>query len=101
MSQTVKKLKDKYPNKVPVILTTDQNSDLEGPFKYLITDNLTVSNVQFILRSRLNINQYQSIYLHVDNTMLCGSHTILSVYNKHKSSDGMLYIKYSTENTFG
>jgi hypothetical protein len=41
------------------------------------------------------------IFLFVNNTLVNNSLLMSQVYEKHKHTDGFLYVRYATENTFG
>ena len=92
----------KYPNRIPVIV---EKFGIEVPDidrkKYLVPDDLTMSNFMYVIRKRLKLKAEKALYLFVNNKILAGMENIGTVYDKYKDEDGFLYIKYSGESTFG
>ena len=100
-----KKIIKTYPGKVPVIIEKNKGDSLvlngTSNSKYIVPGDLNVAGFQRILRKKLELNECQSIYICCNNNILPGSYEISSIYNKHKSDDGFLYLKYCSENVFG
>ena len=100
------KLTFKYPDRVPVIIQKASNCHLKlDNSKYLIPKSLNVSGVIYIIRKKIKINEKHAIFIFVgkDNfaTLVPSTMNILDIYNEFKSEDGVLYITYTIENTFG
>ena len=95
-------LKNKYPDRIPVILKKGNKilQDIDKN-KYLMPKNLTVSNLVYLIRNKIKIDDKQAIFLFVNNTLVPMNTTINELYNEHHSEDKFLYIVYSLENTFG
>ena len=97
------KIKEKYPNRVPVICEClgGEVPDIDRK-KYLVPADLTMAQFLYVIRKRIKIRPEQSIYLFVgDSVMVAGCQLMGSVYEEHKDLDGFLYTCYSGENTFG
>ena len=99
------RIKTKYPDKVPIIVEKQKSStdipDIDRS-KYLVPNDITMAEFMYVIRKRLKLDAYQSIYLFVDDTVLVPSCDIMSsVYDRFKDDDQFLYIKYTGENTFG
>jgi len=99
------RIREKYPDRVPIICEKWGN-DPDVPQidrkKYLVPNDLCISQFVYIIRQRLKLSSEKSIYLFINDTIM--PHTaglISSYYHKYKDEDGFLYISYSGENTFG
>jgi len=103
------KLRIKYPDKVPIIITMDKKCKTikdVGTIKYLVQDNITIAQFVYIMRKRIKLEAEEAIYLYgkLDNTqhILMAGTDMLSVYDLYKNNeDGILYMTYTGENVFG
>ena len=110
-----KKVLEKYPERLPVIITKDVKSQLPSinQVKFLIPYNLTIAQLIYIIRNRISIKAEETINIFVEdiegNIKLPPTGSSLNhIYKenvdnhqKHKNYDGFLYIIYSGENVFG
>ena len=97
------KIMEKYPQRVPIIVEKcikSQINDIDK-CKYLVPKDLNMNQFVYIIRKRIKLDQSQSIFLMVNNTVCPSNIPICNVYNDYKDEDGFLYIKYTGENTFG
>lgn len=69
--------------------------------KFLVPFDLTVSQLLFVARRRMNIDSSKALFLLINGTLPSSSSTMSSLYDKHASEDGFMYVVYTTENTFG
>lgn len=96
----------KYPDKAPVyIKVADEEKcvpDLDRHY-YLIDRDMTVAQVVYIIRNRINISSKHAIFVFVGEGILPPSSArIGDVYSEHKDPiDALLYITYRAEKTFG
>lgn len=96
------RIKEKYPNRVPIICERYTVGDPEiDRKKYLVPDDLTISNFIFVIRKRIKLKPENALYLFVNGKILNGTGLLAQIYEKNKDNDGFLYIKYTLENTFG
>jgi GABA(A) receptor-associated protein len=97
------RLRNKYPNKVPIIISKDPKSTIQDidRTKYLVSDDLTVGSFICIIRKRIKLESDQAIFLYINNKLPPVSYMLLEIYNTYKDQDGFLYITYSGENVFG
>ena len=102
-------LREKYPNKVPVIVSRDKNSkrikDI-GVTKYLVQDNITIGQFVYLLRKKIKVDSTDSIYLYAyykgKSISLNNTLEMISVFDEYKNiNDNKLYLIYAGENTFG
>ena len=108
MEQSFLKLCLKYPDRLPMIIQKAKNCKILEKLdnnKYLIPKSLNVSQIIYIIRKKIKINEKHAIFIFVgkDNfaTLVPSTMNILDIYNEFKSEDGVLYITYTIENTFG
>ena len=99
------KIKEKYPDRIPIICERDPNSKLNeiDKNKYLVPIDLTVSQFSFIIRKRLSLDKSSALYLLVNGkSSITGDCSINEIYEKYKDKDdGFLYISYTGEIIWG
>lgn len=95
----------KHPHKVPIIIERAKNEKSLGLLdksKFLVPEELTMSQLTTIIRRRLRLTDTQSFYLIVNRrTMVSASMTLAEVYRSDKDTDGFLYITYASQEMFG
>ena len=92
----------KYKNSVPVIVDTNvENIQKLDKNKYIVPKDITLGEFIVILRKKLVIKQYESIFLLINNTLMSSHLNMKEIYDSKKNEDGFLYIIYRFENTFG
>lgn len=100
-----KKLKLKYPDRVPVIIKKNINDKILQDIdkeRYLIPKNLKLSEMVCIIRKKIKLDPKQAIFLFVGKGILVPvNQDIGFIYDQYRSEDDFLYIVYTTENTFG
>jgi GABA(A) receptor-associated protein len=103
--QESSKIRDKYPDRIPIICEKAPYSKLKevDKTKYLVPYDLTAANFSFIIRKRLELSKEAALFL-----LVSGKHSILGdtamseIYEKYKDQeDGFLYIAYTSELTWG
>ena len=101
--QESRKIMDKYPDKVPIIVNHHKSCTLKkiDKNKYLVPKDITMSQFTYIIRKRLVLNNSEAIFIYINNVLIPSSNTIGEIYNDHHDSDGFLYVVYTNENTFG
>lgn len=94
-----------YPNTIPVIverMTREKDLPELDKHQYIVPHNMTVGGFIKTLQTRLKLDPEISIWLYSGKTSLSNASTMMAeVYEKHKDEDGLLYIQYSGEMTFG
>lgn len=97
------RIREKYPDRVPVIVEKAEKSDIPDidKKKYLVPADLTVGQFVYVIRKRIKLSPEKAIFVFVNNVLPPTAALISSVYDEHKDEDGFLYIAYSGENTFG
>jgi len=97
------KIRQKYPERVPVIVekvARSQINDIDKR-KFLVPSDISVAQFMWIIRKRIALPPEKAIFLFVDKTIPQSSVSMGQLYEEHKDPDGFLYIAYSGENTFG
>ncbi len=113
-SETLK-IKNKYSDKIPVIVTKDPSSQLNNitKEKYLVPFNMTIGQFMSVIREKTSIGQEQAINIFLidynNNNILASTSTSFeSLYIQYvekeinnKNYDGYIYLIYTGENVFG
>lgn len=98
-----KKIIKKYPQRVPIIVEKCDKSQVNDidKNKYLVPNDLNMNQFIYIIRKRIKLDKSQAIFLMINGTICPSNKPIGVVYDDHRDDDGFLYIKYTSENTFG
>jgi len=101
---TVNKIKQKYPDRVPVVICKSKNEktlkDI-GQTRYLVPKKVNIVDLLVVIRKKLDVTKHQAIFIFAGNSLIPMNTTMEEVYNQYHNGDGILYIFYSLENTFG
>ncbi|XP_074645692.1 gamma-aminobutyric acid receptor-associated protein-like 2 [Tubulanus polymorphus] len=97
------KIRQKYPERIPVVVEKDQRSDIQDidKRKFLVPNDITVAQFMWIIRRRIQLPSDKAIFLFVAKVLPTSSANMGQMYEEHKDPDGFLYIAYSGENVFG
>ena len=94
-----------YPDRVPILIGRAElmRTPEVSCHKYMAPRNITFA--KFLSDIRVNIPDIDStvaLFFFVGNGVLPVASLLMeTIYDKHKSSDGFLYVIYTAENTFG
>jgi GABA(A) receptor-associated protein len=102
-SAEAQRIREKYPDRIPVICEKDPKSEIPpvDKRKYLIPMDLTVGQFVYVIRKRISIPSDKAIFIFVNNTLPPTAALMSAVYESHRDEDGFMYMMYSGENTFG
>lgn len=97
------KIITKYPERIPVIVEKNQNSDIANidKNKYLVPKDLTIGQLVYVIRKRIKMPPEMGLYIFIQNTIPPQYELVSTIYEMYKDNDGFLYVTYSGENTFG
>ncbi|EHA8587211.1 putative Autophagy-related protein 8C [Cocos nucifera] len=97
------RIREKYPDRIPVIVEKAERSDIPDidKKKYLVPADLTVGQFVYVVRKRIKLSAEKAIFIFVKNTLPPTAAMMSAIYEENKDEDGFLYMTYSGENTFG
>ncbi|KAL3604856.1 hypothetical protein D5086_005715 [Populus alba] len=97
------RIRDKYPDRIPVIVERAEKSDVPDidKKKYLVPADLTVGQFVYVVRKRIKLSPEKAIFIFVKNILPPTAAMMSAIYEENKDEDGFLYMTYSGENTFG
>ena len=102
----IQRLRQKHPDKIPIILDVEGDSDLLAQMtykKYLINKNATFGEFQCAVRTKCTIPSEKALCFFVNRSELCPvSELISALYARYvPNSDTVLCITVCTESVFG
>lgn len=97
------RIREKFPNRVPVIVEKATRSDvpLIDKKKYLVPSDLTIGQFIFVIRKRLSLPPEKALFLFCENTLPTTSTLMREIHSQYGANDGFLYCVYSGESSFG
>lgn len=104
-----KKIKSKYPDRVPIIVeiyknTLSFNKDYPqlDKNKYLVPVDLTMGQLLYVIRRRIKLGPEKAVFLQTSSGVMTPCSSLIGkIYNEYKDDDGFLYILLTFENFFG
>ena len=98
--EKLKVIKEKYPNKIPIVVFTNESINIDRR-KYLVDENFLFSELMTLFRRRISgINEAEGLYMFIGDKqkMVPLSKRINEVFDEN---DKYLKITLTKENTFG
>lgn len=97
------KIKQHWPDKVPIIAEKAQRSSLKPLPKSKILCPSSFKVYQFLasLRNKLELSQRDSLFVFFDNQIIHGDRSLKDVYSNSQDEDGFLYVSYSEHENLG
>ncbi|XP_058200419.1 autophagy-related protein 8C-like isoform X2 [Rhododendron vialii] len=97
------RIREKYPERIPVIVERAERSDVPevDKKKYLVPADLTVGQFVYVVRKRIKLNAEKAVFVFVNNVLPPTAALMSAIYEENKDEDGFLYMTYSGETTFG
>ena len=106
--ELARKIREKYPDRIPVIVERGKNVPDVDKQKFLVPSDLTVGKFTIEIKKHLKpdsgeaIDSAKAIFLFVNGKSLTKSSDKLSlVYEQNRDPDGFVYITYHGESTYG
>ncbi|VDM30610.1 unnamed protein product [Hydatigera taeniaeformis] len=101
--QEGKKISERYPSCVPVIVEKSPRANVPNldKNKFLVPIDLTVGQFYYLIRKRIELKPEQALFFFVDNSIPPTSATMGALYEEYRDSDKFLYIAYSDESVYG
>tara|TARA_R110002111_G_scaffold89962_3_gene140200 strand:+ start:136 stop:486 length:351 start_codon:yes stop_codon:yes gene_type:complete len=102
-SKEAQRIRQKYSNKIPVIVEKNSKSDIDDidKHKFLVPSDLTVGQFVYVIRKRIKLHPAKSLFLFINNNLPPTASLMSQVYREHQDEDGFLYVVYSGETSFG
>ncbi len=79
--EEVDRIMRKYPDRIPVIVTKNKNSTTTPDIdkhKYLVPLDLTIGQLQFVIRKRLKLGPEKGLFLFIDSMAVCHSELVVT-----------------------
>ena len=98
------KVMGKYPDKIPVVCEIHEKASIPALPKsmFLVPNDMTVHQLNYVIRKRLDLAAEETIYLMVNKNYLLKADSILgAIYSEKKDLDGYLYITITQESSLG
>ncbi len=99
------KIQNTYPDKIPIYFTSSEQSKSSTNDrlrrKFLIPKEYTIASLICVIRKWFKIDPHRGIFLFINNHIPSSIASMSELYEKYKSSDGLLRITYAYENAFG
>lgn len=67
----------------------------------LVLRDATCAHYIHLIRKRLQLDSTQSLFIYINGNIPSQTDLMSVIYQKNKDEDGILYVTYSGENTFG
>ena len=98
-----KKIREKHPERVPIIVTRAVGCKLKemDKYKFLAPYDLTLGQFLVVIRKRIELDNSEALFVFINNTLINTSQSLGSIYDELKDKDGFLYMTYCNENVFG
>jgi hypothetical protein len=93
---------DKYKDRVPIIVRTRDLTIKLDKCKYCVPNNLTISQLLYVIRKRIDMNEKRSLFMLINERIPSSSKEVYELYREYvDEKTGMLFIDIARENTFG
>ncbi|XP_026332290.1 uncharacterized protein LOC113239474 [Hyposmocoma kahamanoa] len=104
-AQEVEAIRHRFPNKIPLYVSRyerEREVPALGRNKFLVPQELTMSQFLYIISTKLKLRDTQSLYLLVnDKVLVSHSLTMAQAYEQFRGPDGYLHITYAAQQVFG
>ncbi|KAM6127981.1 LOW QUALITY PROTEIN: microtubule-associated protein 1 light chain 3 gamma [Pterocles gutturalis] len=97
-------IRAKFPTKIPVIVERyhkEKYLPLLDKTKFLVPEELTMTQFITIIRSRMALTATQAFYLLVNNKSLASMSWTMQSVQRLQREDGFVYMTYASQEMFG
>jgi GABA(A) receptor-associated protein len=95
------RIKENFPEKIPIILVLDNKILNINKVKYLIPSIFNMLQLQKCIRNFIKVKSHEAIFLFINNKLIPNTTLLSEVYEIYKDADGFLYVNVALESTFG
>ena len=99
------RLREKYPERIPVILLRGTKIDPAFPHlqknKFLVPRSLTLGMFSYVVRKQLTLPPEKALFLFVGDSLPTTGSFMSELYHHYKNTDGALHVIYMSESAFG
>lgn len=95
---------EKYPSRTPVVLLRHSSCRPELSLdkdRFLVPKDMQFMQFVAVIRKRMTLTKAEALYFYIDNKLISQTATLSELHASGCADDGLLYVTYSTENTFG
>ncbi|CAG9793286.1 unnamed protein product [Diatraea saccharalis] len=104
-NEEIQAIRGRFPNKVPIRVerySREREVPELGRTKFLVPQELTMSQFLYIIRTKMKLRDTQALYLLVnDKVMVSHSMTMAQAYDQFRGEDGYLHVTYAAQQVFG
>lgn len=103
----ISRIRNKYPNHVPVFITKYEKCILPNlkKNKFLVPKDFAMGHILVMIRKNINLQPSEAIFVYVctptDSLLASSSDSISTVFDRYHQEDGMLHLTYTAESVFG
>lgn len=108
MDPTVVRIRNRYPDRIPVLVSPNPGAPKIDKRKFLAPDDMECFRFLQEIRRYIKVQEHETLFLFIGDPtepskMTLPNMSLLmgALYQQHKHTDGYLYIKYARESTFG
>ena len=99
--EEARRIKQKYPDRIPVIVEVGTGVPPMERQKYLVPKDLTAAQFMYTLRKKIDLDAHTALYMFFNDTLAPSSAMMGPIYQDHHDEDQFLYAHLCVENTFG
>lgn len=91
------RIRAKYMDRIPIVVGKAPKSDIPeiDKHKFLCPHDLTVGQMNYVIRKRIKLPADSAIFLFCNNTLPPAGALLSQIYKEHASDDHFLYLTYS------
>jgi GABA(A) receptor-associated protein len=98
------RIRQRFPGRIPIIVEKASNS-ADVPYlqkqKFLAPNTMNVGQFVYVIRKNMQLPPEKALFIFCNNMLPTTATLLQELYNEHRDPDGFMYIKYSSESTFG